>query len=300
MKADSDERAAYTHMLWGAFAFAAMGAFGHAAGERCSWHFVPVARTVVAFVISFAVAKAAGVRLVFPGPRMLWLRSAGGSVGLVCNFYAITHLPVSDALTISNTIPIWVTLFGWLFFRERPNAGTWAAVLMGVAGIALVQQPHFAGNWFACLMALAGAFFTALGMLGLNRLGGIDPRAIVVHFSAASSLTTILFLLLTEARAEVGQVSGALTIVLLVMTGVSGVFGQWGVTLAFSRGHAARVSVVALTQILFALVFDLLIWRRSVNATTLIGMLLVIAPTAWLLARSPAKREIVEAEAETG
>lgn len=300
MQGDAGDRAAYTNMLWGALAFAAMGAFGHAAGERCSWQFVPAARTVVAFAIAFAVAKGAGVKLVFPGPRMLWLRSGSGSIGLVCNFYAITHLPVSDALTIANTIPIWVTLFGWLFFGERPNAATWAAALMGVAGIALVQQPHFEGNWFACLAALAGAFFTALGMLGLNRLRGIDPRAVVTHFSAVSSITTLLFLLLTEGRAEIAQLNDWLTVALLVMTGVSGVVGQWGVTLAFSRGHAARVSVVALTQIPFALVFDLLVWRRAVNVVSLIGMMMVVAPTAWLLVRSPAKREIVETEAETG
>jgi drug/metabolite transporter (DMT)-like permease len=137
-------------------------------------------------------------------------------------------------------------------------------------------------------------------MLGLNQLHGIDPRAVVTHFSAVSSITTLLFLLLTEGHAEVAQLNDWLTIVLLVMTGVSGVIGQWGVTLAFSRGHAARVSVVALTQILFALVFDLLVWQRAVNVVSLIGMMMVVAPTAWLLVRSPAKREIVETEAETG
>lgn len=77
----------------------------------------------------------------------------------------------------------------------------------------------------------------------------------------------------------------------------------WGVLAVAAMGafgQRARVSVVALTQILFAFVFDWLIWHRGVNAVTLIGMTMVVAPTAWLLVRSPARREIIETEAETG
>lgn len=300
MKADSGDRFAYTHMLWGAFAFAAMGAFGHAAGERCSWQLVAVARTVVAFVLSFSVAKAGRVKLVLWEPRMLWLRSGAGSAGLICNFYAITHLPVSDALTLSNTTPIWVVLLGRLFFGQRTSAATWSAVLLGVAGIVLIQQPHFAGAWFACLMALCGALGTSIGMLGLNRMRHVDPRAIVTHFSGVSSVTTLIFLWLINGLGPAERATGLLTLVLLAFTGVSGVFGQWGMTMAFARGHSARVAVVALTQILFALVFDLVIWHRAINVVTIFGMLLVIAPTGWLLLNRPDKREIVETEAETG
>lgn len=300
MKTDSGDRSAYLHMLWGAVAFAAMGAFGHAAGERCSWPFVAVARTVVACVIAFAVARTTRVKLVFWRPKMLWMRSIGGSIGLICNFYAITHLPVSDALTIYNTTPIWVTLFGWMFLKMETNAATWIAVLLGVIGIALIQQPHFQSNWFAGVIALHGAIFTSIAMLGLNRLRGIDPRAVVMHFSAVSSLMTILFLAFTKDTGQISELKSGVTLLLLVMTGVSGVIGQWAMTMAFAKGHAARVSVIALTQIIFALICDVVIWHRSINFLTLVGMSLVIVPTGWLLLNNPARREIIETEAEAG
>ena len=57
-------------------------------------------------------------------------------------------------------------------------------------------------------------------------------------------------------------------------------------TLAFGSGPPAKVSVVGLTQIVFALAFDVVLWGRTVNLVTLIGMAMVIAPTAWLLTRS--------------
>jgi drug/metabolite transporter (DMT)-like permease len=291
----SESRLPYLHMLWASLSFAGMGAFGHWAGENCAWQFVGVARTCVAFVIALVVAKLAGVRLVFNGSRLLWMRSLMGSLGLLCNFYAITHLPISDSLTLSNTHPIWVTLMLVIFFRQNPALSTWLAVLLGVSGIVLIQQPHFeSGSLFAGVMALCGALCTSMAMLGLNRLQHIDPRAVVAHFSGVSSATTILFLLLTTNLSEIHPPRDAKTLLLLFLTGLTGVIGQWGMTMAFAKGHASHVSVVALTQIVFALGFDLLIWHRQVNPVTLAGMLLVTAPVAWLMLHNQIRRGTVK------
>src|SRR5699024_1126505 len=71
----------------------------------------------------------------------------------------------------------------------------------------------------------------------------------------------------------------------LVGMGVSALVGQLFLTLAFSRGAPAKVSVVGLTQIVFALAFGVWLFDHKVNALTLAGTALVIAPTAWLLTR---------------
>ena len=298
MQTEADGRAPYLHMLWGSLAFAGMGAFGHLAGESCSWQWVAVARTSVAFVIAFIVAKLCGVRLVFWKPGTLWIRSLAGSAGLLGNFYALTHLPISDALTLSNTSPIFVTLLLWLVFGQKPNTSTLMAVLLGVGGIVLIQQPHFQSGWFACLMALGGALGTSIAMLGLNRLQSVDPRAVVTHFSGVSSVTTMIFLLATGVLAQGTPPAGVKESGFLLMTGVSGVLGQFGMTLAFSKGHAARVSVVILSQILFAFILDLVIWHRAINAVSVIGMMLVAAPTGWLILHDASKRTQLLPEAE--
>jgi drug/metabolite transporter (DMT)-like permease len=275
-------------MLWASMAFAVMAAFSHRAGEYCDWQLVAVARATGAFFFAAMIAKATGVEFVWRGETTLWVRSVAGSAGMICNFYALAHLPVSDTLTLMNTSPIWVTLLLWLVFGQRPTAGIVCAVLISVAGIALVQQPHFQGGKFACLMALCGAFCTSIAMLGLNRLKHIDPRAIVVHFSGIASVATLLFLLLTNRKDYSAQLSDKSALALLIMVGAAGVAGQIGMTRAFAKGQASRISVIALSQILFGLGFDALFWNRSVNLISLLGMSLVIAPTAWLiLGREP-------------
>jgi drug/metabolite transporter (DMT)-like permease len=290
-------------MLWASVAFAIMAAGSHWAGERCDWQLVAVSRAAIAFFFSLVIATASGVKLIIRGPKTLWVRSLAGSTSMLCNFYALTHLPVSDTLTLMNTTPIWVTLLLWFVFKQRPATGVVIAVLTSVAGIALIQQPHFQSGKFACLMALCGAFFTSIAMLGLNRLRSIDPRAIVVHFSGVASLATGAFLALTnlaDRKDYSAQLNGRHVLIPLALVGIAGVAGQIGMTLAFAKGQASRVSVIALSQILFGLVFDAIFWSRSVNAISLLGMIFVIVPAAWLiLGETPARsHDLIEVEME--
>lgn len=294
------DKTSYLHMLWASLAFAVMAALSHRAGESCDWRLVVVARAVVAFFFAVIIAKAGRVKLVWLGPGTLWVRSVAGSAGMLCNFYALAHLPVSDTLTLMNTSPIWVTLLLWLMFGQRPAMSIICAVVTSVAGIALIQQPHFQSGKFACLMALVGAFCTSIAMLGLNRLKHIDPRAIVTHFSGVASVATVLFLLLSNRKDYTTPLGAKSVLPLLTLVGAAGVAGQIGMTRAFAKGHASRISVIALSQILFGLIFDVLFWNRSVNLISLFGMVLVIAPTAWLILgkASQQSHDLIEVEME--
>src|SRR5207302_2598542 len=106
-----------------------------------------------------------------------------------------------DVLTLTNTFPIWVALFSWPLLGEPPSARVWFAVVSGVAGVVLIQQPHFAEGNFASLVALASSISTSFAMIGLHRLHMIDVRAIVVHFSAVGVLFCLASLLLFERTA---------------------------------------------------------------------------------------------------
>jgi drug/metabolite transporter (DMT)-like permease len=287
-------------MFWASVAFAIMAAVTHWAGERCDWQLVAVSRAFIAFFFSLVIAIASRVKLVIRGPKTLWVRSLAGSTSMMCNFYALTHLPVSDTLTLMNTAPIWVTLLLWFVFKQKPTPAIVIAVLTSVAGIALIQQPHFQSGKFACLMALSGAFFTSIAMLGLNRLRNIDPRAVVVHFSGVASLAMVALLVLTNRKDYFAQLKGSPVLIPLLLVGIAGVAGQIGMTLAFAKGHASRVSVIALSQILFGLAFDAIFWGRSINAVSLLGMVFVIVPAAWLiLSETPARsHDLIEVEME--
>ena len=277
-------------MLAGAFAFAVMGALSHLAGERCDWQIVALARASVAFVFTAALALAAGVRLVLLRPAVLWMRSVAGGVGVIFAFYALTHLPISTAITLSNTVPVWVTLLAWPVLGQRPGGRVWAAIALGLAGIVLIQKPEAAGDRLAATLALGNALTTSVSMIGLNRLAGVDARAVVTHFSGVATVFTLLFLLLAGGRADFSALGDATTLLLLAGVGLCGALAQLAMTKAFAAGAPSRVAVVGLTQVVFALLFDLLLWHRRFDALAILGIALIVAPSAWLMLHNPLGR----------
>jgi drug/metabolite transporter (DMT)-like permease len=289
---EAENGSAYLFMLLSALAFALMGAFSHLAGERCDWHLVAVARSSLAFLFTLGLSLQAGVRLVLFRPATLWMRSVAGSVGVLFAFYALTHLPVSTALTLSNTVPLWVTLLAWPVLGHRPVAAVWLAVAAGLVGIVLIQRPEAGGDRVAAMMALGNAFTTSVSMIGLNRLGGlVDARAVVTHFSGVATIFTLAFLLPASGRIDYAPLKEAGTLALLFGVGCAATVGQLAMTKAFALGSPSRVSVVGLMQIVFALVFDLVFWRRAFGPLVMFGIALVIAPSAWLMLRSPLRRQ---------
>ncbi len=274
----------YAWMLSGALAFSVMATLSHALGASCHWLVIATARTGLALLFTLLMTLAAGGHLVFLRPATLWVRSIAGSVSLLCTFFALTRMPVADVLTLTNVFPIWIALLSWPVLGERPTGPTWAAIAVALVGVVLVEQPHFAEDQsLPAVMALVSSMSTAVSMLGLHRLQGIDPRAIVVHFSAVSLLACLGALgFASDANLSLGQFeSRALS--MLSGVGLCATIGQIYLTKAFAAGPPAKVSVVALTQVVFALVLEKLFGDHQFGVVTLAGMVLVMAPTAWLL-----------------
>jgi drug/metabolite transporter (DMT)-like permease len=283
----------YVWMLCGSFSFSVMAVLTESLTHRptpdvrppCDWQTVVLFRAALVTLFAALLARQAGVKLVWLRPARLWLRSVAGSGSMVCTFYAFGHLPSEAVVTLSNTFPIWVAILSWPLYGHAPGAKTALAILVGVAGVVLTQQPHIESGNLTVFVALAAALFTAVAMLGLNRLRDIDPRAVVVHFSAVATLFCAAAFLLTPRAEPLAGLAAPAVLLKLLGIGLSATIGQVFLTLAFGRGAPARVSVVGLTQIVFVLALCVLVFDRTVNATALVGTALVIAPTAWLLTR---------------
>lgn len=292
-------------MLLGSFVFSIMAALAHVLGDRVDWQVVALARSSVAFILAISLAWFGGGRLVFWRPGMLWVRSLSGSVSLVCTFYALTHLPLAEVLTVTNTFPVWLALLSWPVLGERPGIDVWLASILGVAGVALIKQPWNNGDiaidWFPLLAAFMAAWSTALAMLGLNRLGHIDTRAVVAHFSGVGTVFAVVAMLVfPREHLDIPVTTGSVPW-LLAGVGLTATAGQLCLTRAFTTGTATRVAVVGLSQVLFAVAIDWIFFQKPVNAVSILGMALVVVPTAHVIVQRDRKRAVgLQAPASKG
>jgi len=277
----------YGWMVCGTLSFSFMVLLAHAAVDYCDWPIVLLARSGLVLLFAALLAWSGKVKLVFWGSPVLWLRSFAGSVSMVLTFYALTRsgVPASYVVTLTNLFPVWVAILSWPVLGEFPPTTVWLAVVSGVLGVVLIQDPSLPEGPIATWMAIGASLTSAVAMLGLHQLRGIDPLAIVVHFSGVATAGAIvvlgLFLWFDHAHSPMKMLAWE-PIFLLVGIGVSAVFGQWCLTRAFTSGNPSRVSVLGLLQVVFVLILQTL-GGHDFKWESLFGTLLILAPTAWIM-----------------
>ena len=180
-----------------------------------------------------------------------------------------------------------MVLLSWPVLRKAPSRQAWIAIVLGLAGVVLVEQPHLAKDQphaaLPAILALVASFSSAIAMLGLHRLQNLDPRAIVAHFSGVALVVCLGSLILVPNHALASSHFDATAILMLLGVGICATVGQLFLTKAFAAGPPAKVSAVALSQVVFAAAFDVLFLGHAFSWITLAGMVLVMAPVGWLL-----------------
>jgi drug/metabolite transporter (DMT)-like permease len=290
----------YWWMLISAAAFACMSILARDVHDECHWLISALARTALAFVFTGTLALSRKVPLVFWRPRTLWFRSLTGSVSLLCTFYAFHHVrSASDVIALTNMFPIWVAVFSWPLLGERPGPIVWLAVLCSVGGAWLINQPNFgdaavvstAESRWGVITAMVSSVLSALVVIGLNKLHRLPSQAIVVHFSGVATLFCLAAMFSPDVKISSDDFRfGAGTIVKLLALGLSATVGQIFLTKAFAVGSASKVAVVGLSQVVMCLAFEVGFLGRSFQWDSILGMMLIVGPTAWMLLRRDASR----------
>jgi len=278
-------------MVCGCFCTAWMGQFAYFLKDEVDWRIIALFRCGLALVFAIGLARLAGAKLVVRGSGALWVRGCASSVSLLCTFYALAQIRPAEVMTLTNTFPIWVAFLSWPLLGARPTLSVWLSAACGVVGVILIKLPHLAdggaawesGAMWAIILALTAAFTSSIAMLGLHRVKDIHPWAIVVHYSGVATVFVLAAWNVGPAP-DMAPLADGRVLLLLLGVAVAATLGQVCVTRAFTSGPPARVAVVGLSQVLFALGIDLAFTGTALAPITLAGIALVLAPTAWVMA----------------
>ncbi len=272
--------APYAEMLAASFFFACMAAAIHWLGQSVHWSMVSFCRMFFSALLLMAVASSRGIPILVMGPRAMWVRAGAGSLGMIGNFYALTHLPVSDATAIYHTMPVWVALLRRFGYGERLTWMQWGCVLAAVVGVFITEEATPDQMNLGIAAALGGAFFFAIATIGMSFLGDHHPQTITIHFAlVASAVSLAIMLFSVPSGAGFIPPTAAVGFGLLVPA-VLGSVAQVLMAGALGRGHNVTVVIVGLSQIVFAGFFDVLLWNRSFSLTKIAGIAIIVLSVA--------------------
>lgn len=255
------------------FFFASMSFFVRLSGDLPTMEKAFFRNAVAVLVAAFLLARTKEGFHVQKGswPDLL-MRSFCGTVGLICNFYAVDHMNIADANILNKLSPFFAILMSYFILKEKANKVEWACVVVAFIGAVFVVKPAFNMQFVNAMIGVIGGLGAGIAYTFVRKLGRKGERGpmIVMVFSTFSCLCTLPFLTVEF------QPMKAVQLLCLLMAGVSAAGGQIFITKAYTKAPAKEISVFDYTQVLFAALLGFVFFGQIPDWMSLVGYLIII------------------------
>ncbi|QFS81209.1 EamA-like transporter family protein [Roseivivax sp. THAF40] len=215
--------------------------------------------------------------------RPLWvgLRVVGYILNSICAFYAFAVLPLAQVYSLLFTAPLMITLLAWPILGERLGAHRLVAILVGFAGVLIILRPGSSTELgLGHLAAFGAAFGGALAAVSGRKVSGVERSAVLLLYPMLAA-----FVLSGMALPAVYKPVPLEHLALFGLVAALNFSAQLTVIAAFRSGEAAVVSPMNYSQILWAAAFGALLFGETIDNSTLIGSIVVIASGLYIVVR---------------
>ncbi|WP_417310880.1 DMT family transporter [Devosia sp.] len=215
-------------------------------------------------------------------------RSLIGVGGMGCGFYALTKLPLPEAISINYTTPLLIVVFGALFLSEKVRLYRWSAVFAGLIGVSIIVWPRltvFASGGMdetalGAIVALAGCVFAASAMLTVRSLLQTERSAtIVLYFSIGCSLMALLTIPFGWVAPTPAQLA------MLIGAGIAGGIGQILLTESFRHADVSLVAPFEYTSLIFSIIVGYVFFADIPTVPTLVGGAILVGAGIFIILR---------------
>lgn len=223
-----------------------------------------------------------------------FLRSAIGLASMLCAFWAIGHLPISQAISLSYSTPLFVTIAAVLWLGETVRLRRWAAVIIGFIGVLIIVRPGSTSFTPGTLVAVGAAVLSSLVAIQIKQLTRVDSADTVVFYTyvfwVPLSLVPALFVWVWPT---------GLAWVWLVATGVLGTLGQLLWTRALRLGEVSALTPISFMQLPLVSLLGWLLFNETLDRWTVIGVAIILGANAYIAHREAVLARRAKSQAAT-
>lgn len=212
-------------------------------------------------------------------PRYV-VRCLVGVVSMLCGFWAIGHLPLAQAVSLSYSTPIFVTIAAVVFLHEQVRARRWAAVALGFVGVLIIVRPGTGDFSAGTLVALAAAVLSGIVSIQIKQLSHTEPADRIVFF------TTLLWVPMSLLPAlAVWEWPQGIAWVWVAAAGTLGTGGHMLWTRALKLGDVSALTPISFMQLPLVAVAGWLLFDEELSAWTATGAGVIFAANAYIAHR---------------
>lgn len=242
----------------------------------------------IAFFRNFFGLLAAAPLLLRHGPGLLrtdqfpkyLFRCMVGICSMLAGFWAIGHLPLAQAISLSYSTPLFATIAAAALLGEQVRARRWAAVVLGFIGVLVIVRPGTTGFSSGAMIAVLAALLSAIVAIQIKQLSATEPADRIVIW------TTLLWVPMSLVPAlGVWSWPQGTTWLWVVAAGVFGTGGHMLWTRALKLGEVSALTPIGFMQLPIVAVCGWILFDETLDRWTLAGALVILAANAYIAHR---------------
>ncbi len=269
----NDKKQGIIYIIMAGFFFALMTFFVRMAGDLPTMQKAFFRNAVAAIAAIFLLARSdEGFKIKKTSWKDLFLRSFFGTMGLICNFYAVDHLAIADANILNKLSPFFAIIMSYFILKEKANRTEWLCVAVAFIGAVFVVKPSMDMQFVNAMIGVLGGFGAGVAYTFVRKLGKQGERGpvIVMCFSVFSCIVTAPFLFIGAKPMSVYQIA------MLLLAGATATGGQLSITKAYTKAPAKEISVFDYSQVIFAAILGLIFLGQIPDWMSIVGYVIII------------------------
>jgi drug/metabolite transporter (DMT)-like permease len=233
-----------------------------------------------------------GMGLVFLLPSLGAIRAAGltrrqwtlfslrgfcHAGGVILWFFAMVRIPIAEVTAMNYLAPIYVTVGAAVFLGERLAARRIVAVVLGLAGAAIILRPGFREvSEGHIAMLVAAVVFAGSYLVAKILADEVRPGIVVAMLSVFVTLGLAPFALADWVQPNMRELT------ILASVAVFATAGHYTMTLAFAAAPVTVTQPVTFLQLIWATLLGTLWFMEPVDIWVILGGMVILGSVTFI------------------
>jgi drug/metabolite transporter (DMT)-like permease len=241
-------------------------------------------------ILSLFIVMRQRIPLLSRRPPLMLARGLLGFCSYTCYYLAVAAMPLAEVVSITFTMPLFVTALSALVLREKVGLHRWCAVVIGFIGVLIILSPQGEFNALAVAFAFGAAISYACHSIITRFLGSHDYpltiafNAIAIFTLASAALSLAMYFGVLDISSDHPSLAffsrdwapvQGFDLLLILVIGIIAAVGFFCLSKAYCLAEASAIAPFEFSYILWAVMVGYIFWNEVPNLTTIVGVMVL-------------------------
>jgi len=229
-------------------------------------------RFILGAILLWPMIISTGQSLKGNSTRVLLIRGLTGTVAFFCLLKSISMIPLSNAMVLFYTFPLFAAFFSFILFKEKFKMIEIILIVIGAIGIYILINPSSNSYSTGHLFGILAGCFAGLTVVLIRNLRKSNGSLIIYfYFCIVGGLISFPFIVVKFSVPNYGQ------IFLLATLAVIFLIAQLLMNQGFKFCKASEGGVILMSEVVFTGIAGVIMFNDLLSGTFLAGSLLIVA-----------------------